>query len=86
MTCQNFVWSASALCVAAVAAALPAASMAEDFPSHPITIVVPYNAGGAGDVMARALGKQLSAKLGQSIIVLNKPGASGMIGAAYVAR
>lgn len=56
------------------------------YPSRPIHIIVPYNAGGAGDVMARAIGKAVSEKLGQPVIVENRPGASGMIGASIVAR
>lgn len=59
---------------------------APSFPSQPIRIVVPTGAGSAPDVLARHLGQQLSSRLGQSIVVDNRPGAAGMIGADAVAK
>lgn len=56
------------------------------FPDRPITIVVPYAPGGAADAVARVLATRLGAKLGASVIVDNKAGASGTIGASYVAK
>ncbi|KRD18549.1 LacI family transcriptional regulator [Acidovorax sp. Root267] len=56
------------------------------FPERPITIVVPYAPGGAADAVARVLATRLGAKLGASVIVDNKAGASGTIGASYVAK
>jgi tripartite-type tricarboxylate transporter receptor subunit TctC len=56
------------------------------YPERPITVVVPYSPGGAADAVARVVASQLSAKLGTGVIVDNKPGASGTIGAAYVAK
>lgn len=56
------------------------------FPERPITIVVPYAPGGAADAVARVLATRLGARLGTSVIVDNKAGASGTIGAAYVAK
>ena len=56
------------------------------FPDRPVTIVVPYAAGGAGDIQARLLATQMAARLGTSVVVDNKPGASGVIGKSYVAR
>lgn len=53
---------------------------------RPVTLVVPYAAGGAADVLARAFGEHLSLKIGQPVIVDNKPGASGNIGMAAGAR
>ena len=58
----------------------------EAYPSRTITIVVPYTAGGGVDSVARILAQDLQASLGQSVIVDNVPGASGMIGAQRVAR
>lgn len=52
------------------------------FPSRPITIVVPYAAGGGTDVLARTLAEQLTVRLGQAVIIDNKPGATGNIGMA----
>ena len=56
------------------------------YPKKPITIVVPFSAGGPFDLIARALSAPLSEELGQAVIVENSPGASGMIGTSKVAR
>ncbi|MBB5214467.1 Bug family tripartite tricarboxylate transporter substrate binding protein [Parapusillimonas granuli] len=61
------------------------AETAQNYPSRPITIVVPFAAGGSTDALARALSNHLGNKLGQSVVVENKPGAAGAIGAANVA-
>jgi tripartite-type tricarboxylate transporter receptor subunit TctC len=65
-------------------AAAPAA--AQTYPSHPITIVVPFAPGGATDVLPRMLGERLRATLGQSVIIENVSGAGGTIGLGRVAR
>jgi tripartite-type tricarboxylate transporter receptor subunit TctC len=56
------------------------------YPDRPITVVVPYAPGGAADSVARVIGARLGAKLGTSVIVDNRAGASGTIGASYVAK
>ncbi|MFZ4286750.1 Bug family tripartite tricarboxylate transporter substrate binding protein [Variovorax sp. HJSM1_2] len=56
------------------------------YPERPITIVVPYAPGGAADAVARLVAARMGAKLGTSVIVDNRAGASGTIGAAYVAK
>lgn len=56
------------------------------YPAKPITIIVPWTTGGSPDLLARLIGEKLSQRLGQSVIIENKPGASGTIGAAQVAR
>lgn len=56
------------------------------YPERPITIVVPYAPGGAADALARILGNELSDRLNTSIVVENRPGASGTIGVSAVAR
>lgn len=56
------------------------------FPERPITIVVPYAPGGAADALARVLAAQMGTKLGASVVVDNRSGASGTIGAAFVAK
>jgi len=67
--------------------AVPAASvLAQSFPSKPIRIIVPYPPGGAVDVFGRAIGQKLSERIGQPVIIENKPGAGGNIGAEFVAR
>jgi tripartite-type tricarboxylate transporter receptor subunit TctC len=62
------------------------AASAQDFPSKPIRIVVPYSPGGGTDTVARLMAQRLSAAFGQSVVVENKPGASANIGAEFVAR
>ena len=69
----------------AAALAVPYAQ-AQSYPSKPIRIVVPFGPGGATDVVARTVADKLSARLGQPVIVDNKPGASTMIGADAVAK
>jgi tripartite-type tricarboxylate transporter receptor subunit TctC len=64
--------------------ALPAA--AQEYPSHPIRIVVGFPPGGGVDLVARLIGQEMAKGLGQPVIVENKPGAAGMIGANSVAK
>lgn len=65
----------------------PSVAMASDpYPNRPIRLVVPYPAGGGTDIIGRLVGAQLSQRLGQSVIVDNKPGASGMLGNDIVAK
>lgn len=68
-------------------AALPAVSTAQAaWPDRPIKLVVPYPAGGNADTTARLLATQLSARLGQQVLVDNRPGGAGSIGAGVVAK
>lgn len=62
------------------------ASLAQTYPSKPIHIIVPYPAGGTSDILARTIGQRLSESLGQPVIVENKPGANGNVGADFVAK
>jgi tripartite-type tricarboxylate transporter receptor subunit TctC len=62
------------------------AATAQDWPSRPITMVVPFGAGGSVDIPARQLAAELTLKLGQQVIVENRSGANGNIGGAYVAK
>ncbi|PJX28370.1 MFS transporter [Advenella sp. S44] len=59
---------------------------AQTYPTQPVKLVVPFPAGGTTDVLARALGQKLAEKIGQPVIIENKPGAGATIGAEYVAR
>ncbi len=70
----------------ACATVMASTSAHAQFPERPITIVVPYAPGGAADAIARVLATRLGSKLGTSVIVDNKPGASGTIGAGFVAK
>jgi tripartite-type tricarboxylate transporter receptor subunit TctC len=72
---------AAALCVA-VAASFGV--FAQSYPSKPVTIVVPFPAGGSSDMVGRALAQNMTETLGQPVVVDNKPGATGAIGAAAV--
>src|SRR3979409_2656277 len=72
--------------VLASAIAMPSLAAAQTWPSRPITMIVPFPAGGANDIPARALANEISPKLGQQIVVENRSGANGNIGAAVVAK
>ena len=72
--------------IALAAAALCGPAQAQNYPSKPITIVVPFAPGGATDIMARTLAERLNKRLGQPVIVENKPGAGTMIASEHVAR
>ncbi len=72
------------LCAAALMAASPA--VAQDYPNRPVTLLVPQAPGASSDLLARTLGERMQAALGQPIIIENRPGAGGNIGAVMVAR
>jgi tripartite-type tricarboxylate transporter receptor subunit TctC len=74
------------LCVTACLAVAGAAHAAEPWPSHPIHFVVPFGAGGANDLLARAAAEGASKQLGQPIVVDNKPGAGAVLGTDVVAK
>src|SRR4051794_41949098 len=66
------------------AAAAPAA--AQEYPAKPIRIIVPFGPGGGGDIVGRIFGQYLQEKLGQSVVIENRPGAAGPLGNEVVAR
>lgn len=76
----------AALVLAAAGTLLPGAAGAQEFPQHPVRMVLPYPAGGPTDLLARVVAVKMGESLGQGVVVDNKPGASGMIGAETVAR
>jgi tripartite-type tricarboxylate transporter receptor subunit TctC len=69
-----------------ISAGIGSAAWAQQYPTKPIRIVAPFGAGGLVDVLARAAGEKLRASLGQPIIVDNRPGSGGNIGADIVAK
>lgn len=72
----------SLFCIAAANAQTPSG----DYPSRPIRLVVPFSAGGPVDILARHVGKALTERLRQPVIIENKPGAAGTLGAGQVAK
>ncbi len=72
--------------VAFAAAMTVTGAMAQAWPSRPITLIVPFPAGGTTDVLARALGERLQQSLGQPVVIESKPGAGATIGADFVAK
>ncbi len=79
----SMAWGASAAMLLAMAA--PATVHAQAYPSKPIRLIVPFTPGGVTDTSGRLVAEQLSRRLGQQVIVDNKPGASGNIGTQMVA-
>jgi tripartite-type tricarboxylate transporter receptor subunit TctC len=83
---QPSIMLKSLLCVAALGICATAANaMAQNYPSRPITVVIPFPAGGPSDVVARIVTEQMGKLLGQSLIIENIGGAGGTLGSAHVA-
>jgi len=72
--------------VAVLVAAFAASAFGQAFPTRPITMIVPYAAGGSADVVARPVAAEMGKILGENVVVELRPGAGGNIGAEYVAR
>ena len=84
MTLQHFTRFAT--CVLATVAIAPFVSVAQTFPSKPVRLIVPYPPGGSTDILARVLAEKMSPALGQQLVVENRAGATGAIGAEAVAK
>ena len=78
----RFWWMLGAICAALIA---PIPSSAQEYPTKPIEVVVGYPPGGGTDMTARAMADVARKYVGQPLVVLNKPGATGTIGTQYVA-
>ena len=83
---SRFLRSLLAATAAGLLSAPPLATAAEPWPAKPIRLIVPYPPGGSSDIIARSIGKVMSEELGQPIVIDNKPGANGNLGAEFVAR
>jgi tripartite-type tricarboxylate transporter receptor subunit TctC len=84
---SRFNWSRLlGIALALAGIAFSAGSLAQTFPSKPITIVAAYPPGGVADVVARVLATELGKRLGQPVVVENRVGAAGVIGAQSVAK
>ena len=79
-------WRVAFCLLLAFPALVPTQTLAQAYPSKPVHIVVPFAAGGAVDVVARAVGQQMSAQMGVPFVIDNKPGASANLGADFVAK
>ena len=83
MVIKNII---STVAIAAAAVCGTAYAQGGNYPSKPVTIVVPFSPGGATDIMSRTLAERLKNRLGQPVIVENKPGAGTMIASEFVAK
>ncbi len=86
MTSKRIFLTTCALALASTALAGTAFAQSDDYPSKPVTIIVPFPAGGTSDIMGRLMADELGKELNQPFIVENKGGAGGVIGSAMAAR
>jgi tripartite-type tricarboxylate transporter receptor subunit TctC len=83
---KSFVFRSAAIAALALCVLAPLPAMAQAWPSKPVKFIVPFPPGGSVDPLARVLAVRLADSLGQPFVVENKPGASGSIGTAFVAK
>jgi tripartite-type tricarboxylate transporter receptor subunit TctC len=74
------------LILVVIAWVVASAALAQTFPSKPIRIIVPFPPGGTSDILARVVGQKMAESMGQPVVIENRPGASGTIGSAVVAK
>jgi tripartite-type tricarboxylate transporter receptor subunit TctC len=86
MTRRHRLGCALGAAVLALALGAPPAAHAQHYPTRPIRILVPFPAGGAADTVARTIGEQMSQKLGQPVVVDNRPGAGGRLATEMLAK
>ncbi|HET7598127.1 MAG TPA: tripartite tricarboxylate transporter substrate-binding protein, partial [Burkholderiales bacterium] len=83
---MKLISTSVAVCAVAVLAGFAQTATAQAYPVKPIRVIVPYAAGGATDLTARLVGQKMQAVFKQNVIVENRPGAGGVIGADAVAK
>ncbi len=81
---RKAIWAASAALLAVLA--FGGAAAAENYPSHPITVIVPFSAGGPSDAMMRILAERMKLRLGETILIENVTGAGGSLGVGRTVR
>ena len=86
MTCSKFRWLIAAIVSGGCFATASMETLAQDYPTRPIRLVVPYSPGGPSDIVGRLLGQKLGEILPQPIVVENRAGGGATIGTAYVAK
>ena len=87
MPTPRALWSRRLSLLALLGPALtPAIGLAQEWPSKPVTLVVPFPPGGSNDVVARVVGESVRKRIGQTVVVDNKPGANGALGVDAVLR
>lgn len=86
MLYRRFMRAAAAATLLVTLAAMPAAAQTSDYPSKTIKVISPFSAGGTNDFLSRAIARRLETALGKPVIVENRTGANGMIGADFVAK
>ena len=86
MTDRRVVRAGGALCIAVSLLAMAAPAQAQEYPTRPVRLIVPYSAGGASDIIARIVAQKLPEFMGQQVVVDNRPGAGGLIGTDTVAK
>ncbi len=79
-------WKTSRMVLLGAALALTGGALAQQFPTRPIRMIVPYGAGGGPDVTSRLVGKSMQDKLGQSVVIENRPGSAGVLASELGAR
>lgn len=84
--CLQWPSRRTALAIAAAAALLPAAAVAQQWPAKPVKVIAPYPPGGAVDIASRTISEKLSKALGQTFVVENRAGAAGVIGMEAAAK
>ena len=79
-------WLAGALCVLSSLPLAAGAAASDDYPNRPLRFIVPFPAGGSTDIIARIIGQQLTESMGRAVVIDNRPGAAGLLGAEIIAR